>query len=259
MDVQEELNHQQVLSLLQKGKRADGRQKMEYREIEIEKNPLQNAEGSAICRMGKTQVIAGIKIDLATPFPDRPNEGVLSTGAEFTPLGSPHFEPGPPRVEAIEVARVVDRAVRSAEAIDLKSMSIEGSEKVIATYIDLWVIDHDGNLFDAGLMAAMAALKNTRMPKIEDGKIMRNEIAGKLDIKNNATSCTFAKYGEQFLLDPDFVEQSGAEGAITIATTPESMCSGQKTGAAGFTQRNIMELLDISFEQSANLRKIIEG
>lgn len=259
MEVQKELNHQQVLSLIGQGKRADGRQKMQYRNIEIERDPLQNAEGSAICRIGKTQVIAAIKIDLATPFPDKPEDGILSTGAEFTPLGNPHFEPGPPRVDAIEVARVVDRAIRSAEAIDLKSLKIEGMEKVIATYVDLWIIDHDGNLFDAGLMAAMAALSNTRMPKVEDGKIIRNEITGKLDIKNIATSCTFAKYGEHFLLDPDFEEQTGAEGTLTLATTPEFMCSGQKSGPAGFTQKNIMELLDISFEQGKNLRKIIEG
>jgi exosome complex component RRP42 len=257
MDVEKELNHQQVLSLIQTGKRADGRQKLQYRDIEIEKNPLQNAEGSAVCSIGKTQVIAGIKIDLATPFADKPGEGVLSTGAEFTPLGNRHFEPGPPRVEAIEVARVVDRAIRSAEVLNLKGMGLEGSEKVIAAYVDLWVADHDGNLFDAGLLAAMSALKNTRMPKIEEGKIIRGEYSGMLEVKNVATSCTFAKYGDTFLLDPDFVEQSGAEGTLTLATTPEVMCSGQKAGPAGFTQKNIMELLDISFEQGANLRKII--
>ena len=259
MEVEKELDHQQVLSLIQKGKRSDGRKKIQYRDIKIERDPLENAEGSAICTIGKTQVIAAVKIDLATPFADRPDEGILSTGAEFTPLGNPHFEPGPPRVDAIEVARVVDRAIRSAEAIDLKGLNIEGSEKVIAAYVDLWIIDHCGNLFDAGLMAAMAALKNTRMPKIEDDQIIRKEISGKLDIKNIATSCTFAKYGDNFLLDPNFEEQIGAEGTITLATTEKHLCSGQKAGPAGFTQKNIMELIDISFEQSKNLRKIIEG
>jgi len=232
---------------------------MQYREIDIERNPLQNAEGSAICRIGKTQVIAGVKIDLATPFADRPDEGVLSMSAEFTPLGASHFEPGPPRVDAIEVARVVDRAIRSAETINLKSMKIEGMDKVLAAYIDLWIIDHDGNLFDAGLMASMAALMNTRIPKVEDGKLIRNETSGNMKIGAIPVSCTFAKYGDHFLLDPDFVEESGAEGTMTVATTPEFMCSGQKSGPGALTQKNIMELIDISFEQGKNLRRIIEG
>jgi len=32
------------------------------------------------------------------------------------------------------------------------------------------VLDHDGNLIDAGGIASMAALLNTRLPKYEDGK-----------------------------------------------------------------------------------------
>jgi len=259
MEVQDELNQQQVLSMIQKGKRFDGRSKIQFRDIEIERSPLQNAEGSAICRLGKTQVIAGVKIDVATPFPDRPNEGVLSTSAEFTPLGASHFEPGPPRVDAIEVARVVDRAIRSAQSIDLESLKIDGSDKVLAVYVDLWVIDHDGNLFDAGLMASMAALKATRIPKVENEKLIRNEIDRMLQIDKIPTSCTFAKYDQHFLLDPNFVEESGAQATMTIATTDTHMCSGQKSGHAGLTQKNIMELIDISFEQSKTLRNIISN
>ncbi len=255
MDVQNELNQQQVLWMVQKGKRLDGRAKTQFRDIEIEKSPLQNAEGSAICRMGKTQVLAGVKIDVATPFPDRPNEGVLSTSAEFTPLGASHFEPGPPRVDAIEVARVVDRAIRSAQSIDLESLKIDGSDKVLAVYIDLWVLDHDGNLFDAGLMASMAALRATRIPKIENEKLLRNEIDRQLQISKIPN---FSSVYPKMNVFPDFVEESGAQATMTIATTDEHMCSGQKSGSAGLTQKNIMELIDISFEQSKNLRKIIE-
>jgi exosome complex RNA-binding protein Rrp42 (RNase PH superfamily) len=104
----------------------------------------------------------------------------------------------------------------------------------------------------------MAALRATRSPKIENEKLLRNEIDRQLQISKIPTSCTFAKYDQHFLLDPDFVEESGAQATMTIATTDEHMCSGQKSGSAGLTQKNIMELIDISFEQSKNLRKIIE-
>ncbi|PIT84257.1 hypothetical protein COU37_04305 [Candidatus Micrarchaeota archaeon CG10_big_fil_rev_8_21_14_0_10_45_29] len=257
MEVQKELKHDVVSNLLSQGKRADGRQKLQYRDIVIKKDVLENAEGSALCSIGKTQVLAGIKLDVATPYADRADEGILSTGAEFTPLGAPHFEPGPPRAEAIELARVVDRAVRSSEAIDLKKNVITPGEKVLAIYIDLWVLDHGGNLFDAALLASMAALKGTRMPKIEDGKLNRKESSGMLEVSKDVVSCTFAKIGKDFLLDPSFSEEIGSDTMVILATAGEHLCSGQKSGKGEISQKELGELIDISFEKAKELRRAI--
>lgn len=259
MDIQNELKRDALISLLRQGKRPDERGKMDYRPFRLVRNPLDNAEGSALCHLGKTQVLAGIKFDLAMPFADRPNEGVLSTGAELSPLGSHTFEPGPPSKKAIELARVVDRGIRSSEAIDLGSFKMEGVEKVLALYIDLWVCDHDGNLFDAATLAAMAALQGTRLPKVEDGKIVRNESAGPLPLSTSVVSCTFGKVGEHHLLDPTLDEEKGQDGTLTIATTPEYVCAAQKAGWAAYTQKDILELVDISFQKGAELRRLLRG
>ena len=40
--------------------------------------------------------------------------------------------------------------------------------------MDLYVLNYDGNLFDAGTLAAMAALMNTKVPKFEDGKAVED-------------------------------------------------------------------------------------
>ncbi len=257
MEVQEQLRHNQLLQLLNSGRRADERGSLDYRAIKLQKNPLNNAEGSALCKLGKTQVIAGVKIDLATPFPDRPEEGVLSTGAEFSPLGSHLFEPGPPRVEAIELARVVDRGIRSANMIDLSSLAIPGVAKVKAVYVDLWVVDHDGNLFDAAMLAAVAALSNTRMPKLENDKLVRGEYDGTLPISCMPVTCTFGLLGNHKILDPTLDEEKGLDGRFTLATTPDFVCAAQKTGWKGVTQKDIMEFVDISFKKGADLRRLI--
>jgi exosome complex component RRP42 len=258
MEIQKELKHDALVSLLMQGKRADGRGMWDYRNVELVQSPLENAEGSAICRLGKTQVLAGVKVDLATPFPDRLEEGVFSTGAEFTPLGSHMFEPGPPSPAAIELARVVDRGIRSSECIGLKSLTIpDFKEKVIAVYLDLWIMDHDGNLFDAAALAGMAALMNTRMPKMEGNKIVRGEYSGMLNPSTTSVSCTFAKVGDSHLLDPTLDEQKGMDGQITIATTPQNVCAVQKSGWAGYTQKDILELVDISFKKGAELRRCL--
>jgi exosome complex component RRP42 len=259
MEVQAELKRQQLLQLLSSGKRLDGRSEMEYRPIKIIKNPLENAEGSALCSIGRTQVICGVKIDLAAPFPDRPDEGVLSTSAEFTPLGSHLFEPGPPSVESIELARVVDRAIRSANTIDLKSLAIAGSAKVKAVYIDIWIADHDGNLFDASLLAAVAALSDCRMPKIEGEKVIRTEFDGKLPVGPLPVSCTFGAIENHRILDPTLDEEKGLDGQFVLATVDNYVCAAQKMGWKGYTQRDIMEFVDIAFKKGAELRSLVQS
>lgn len=257
MEIINELKKDSLKRVLAQGKRADGRHMFDYRKIVLQKNAIPNAEGSALCHLGKTQVLAGVKFDVATPFSDRPDEGVLSTNAELVPLASGTFEPGPPSPESIELARVVDRGIRSSNCIDLKSFFLEEG-KVLALYIDLYVLDYDGNFFDAASLAAMQALMCTRMPKVEDGKLIRKETAGKLSLKGNAVTCTFAKVDANKMLDPSLDEEQGMDGRITIATTPENVCAVQKGGWGAFTKKDILELVDISFDKSKELRRLLE-
>jgi exosome complex component RRP42 len=256
MEILNELKRDNLRNLLSQGKRLDERGFFEYRPVEVRKGVVPNAEGSALGRIGKTQVLCGVKFDIAKPFPDRPEEGVLSTGAELAPLASSEFEPGPPSDESIELARVVDRGIRSANIVDLSKFYIE-PEKVLAIYVDLYVIDHGGNLIDTAALAAMAALNDARMPKIEEGKIIRGEYAGKLDVKSQVVACTFAKLDNSLLLDPLVDEERSMDARITFATTPEHVCAAQKGGWGAFTKKDIIELIDKSFEAGAKLRALV--
>ncbi|MBS3069426.1 exosome complex protein Rrp42 [Candidatus Micrarchaeota archaeon] len=257
MEIVNELKKDSLKRILAQGKRADGRQMLDYRKATLQQNAIPNAEGSALCHLGNTQVLAGIKFDVATPFADRPTEGVLSTNAELVPLASSTFEPGPPSPASIELARVVDRGIRSSNCIDLKSFALEEG-KVLALYIDLYVLDYDGNLFDAASLAAMSALLCTRMPKIEEGKLIRKESTGKLPLSTKTVTCTFAKVDSTKLLDPSLDEEQGMDGRITIATTPQHVCAVQKGGWGAFTQKDILELVDISFDKAKGLRSILQ-
>jgi len=86
-----------LVKLANSGKRADGRRFDEFRKIEIETGVVLKAEGSARVKIGNTQVVTGIKMDVGEPYPDTPEQGVMSTAAELIPLASPDFESGPPR------------------------------------------------------------------------------------------------------------------------------------------------------------------
>ncbi len=244
-----------MLNTLQKGKRYDERTLEDGRKVEIHRSVMSNAEGSALVKLGKTQVLVGIKFDVATPFSDRPTEGVLMSNAELLPTASPSFETGPPDENSIELARVVDRAIRSAETVDLKSFYIEEG-KVLALFMDIYVLDHTGNFIDAATIAATAALTDTKMPKIEGGKIVRGEYAGSLPLNNLPVSTTFGKIGDYWVTDPSREEELAMESRITIATTDKHVCAIQK-GPGKLTQEELSALIDIAFKRGAEIRDLL--
>src|SRR3989338_4079656 len=82
-------------------KRFDGRKTDEFRDLIIEKDVSNKAEGSVRVKLGKTEVIVGIKADVAEPYPDSPDKGNLMVTAELLPLSSSRFELGPPKFEKI--------------------------------------------------------------------------------------------------------------------------------------------------------------
>ncbi|NYZ79747.1 RNA-binding protein, partial [Candidatus Micrarchaeota archaeon] len=113
-----EVKKDSVDKLIAAGKRLDGRAFDEYRPISLENAYVNKAEGSTLVHLGNTKILAGIKMDVMTPYPDTPDEGVLSTNVELGPICDPMFYSGPPTPDSIELARVVDRGVRESKMID---------------------------------------------------------------------------------------------------------------------------------------------
>ncbi len=251
----EEVKEEYIKNLLKKGKRADGRGFFDYRPVTVEKGLIENAEGSALAAVGDTKVLAGIKFEVMEPFRDRPDEGVVIVNSEFCTLAHPDFEPGPPGEKAIELARVVDRGIRSAEVVDVKKFFLEEG-KVLGLFIDLWVLDHSGNLADAAALAAMAALKCTRIPKYEDGAIVRTEFSGPLETARDVVASSFEKIEGKIIADATEEEEIASEARLTLATCGEDLvCAAQKAGRAGFTAEEVLNLVDVAFEKRKELVK----
>jgi len=194
----------QISQLIEKGKRLDERGLHDYRDLKIELGLIERAEGSARVLLGKTEVLVGVKVETGTPFPDTPNDGVQTVNAELVPLASPNFEPGPPDENSIELARIVDRGIRESKAIDTEKLVIEPGKKVFVVFIDVYVLNHDGNLIDASALAAMSALLNTKMPnyEIKDGELKIKQGYTPLPLKNHPITVTIGKIGNTLIVDP---------------------------------------------------------
>jgi len=221
---------------------------------------IERAEGSARVRLGKTEVMAGIKIEIGQPFPDVPNEGVLTVNVELVPLASPTFEPGPPDENAVELARIVDRGIRESKAIELEKLCVEPGKKVFIVFVDVYVLNHDGNLIDASAMAALAALLNTKMFNYEreGGEIKIKPGYTPLPIRNHPIAVTFAKINDKLILDPWLEEEQVMDARLTMTLDKDGkICAIQKGGHGYFTTQQILEAAKIAREKTEELRKIV--
>ncbi|KAA0006032.1 MAG: RNA-binding protein [Thermoplasmata archaeon] len=246
------LKRDYLVKLARNGRRVDGRGFEEYRDIKVETNVVSKAEGSARVRIGNTQVLAGIKMDIGEPYPDSPDSGVMSTAAELIPLASPDFEAGPPDEESIELARVVDRGIRESELIELDKLCIEPGEKVWVIFIDIHILDHDGNLFDAASLASLAALMTTRVPaeRFELGEDYP------LPLKDPPISCTSVKYDKVVVMDPSLDEEDIAEARLTVATDKNGDIRAMQKGLNGsFTVDEIKKVIKASIDNGKKIRE----
>ncbi len=249
-----------ALELIRNEKRIDGRGFTQFRDIEIKENIIENAEGSAHVRLGNTQVIAGVKMGVGTPFPDTPNEGILSVSAEFTPLASPEFESGPPGEDAIELARIVDRGIRESKSIQMEKLVITPGEKVLSVFIDIYIIDNQGNLLDAAALAALTALLNTRIPKLDaENKIIRGEHESKLPVVHKPITVSVCKVGDKLFFDPTKEEESILDAKLSIAVMEDGkICAMQKQGSKGIEFDVLEKMVDLAIEKSKELRKLVK-
>src|SRR5271157_3636196 len=193
--VVETIRKAQMAELLAKGKRLDGRALDEHRPIKIQTGVIQKANGSALVTLGNTQVIAGVKIATGTPFPDTPDKGLLVVNAEILPLASAYAEPGPPSEDAIELARVVDRGIRESEMVDLTKLCLIEGKSVYTVFVDVNIMNVDGNLFDAMSYAVVSALRTAKMKKykVKDEKAEATDQMIPVPVERTPVSVTMAR------------------------------------------------------------------
>ncbi len=256
------LKQKQIAQAVSRGKRLDERGLTDYREIKIDRGIVERAEGSARVRLGKTEVMVGVKLDKGEPFPDVPNEGVLTVNAELVPLASPTFEPGPPDENSIELARVVDRGIRESKVIDLEKLCIVPGKKVFVVFVDIYVLNHDGNLIDASAIAALAALLNTKVfnYEVENGEIKIKPGYTPLPVRNYPVAVTFAKIQDKLIMDPSLEEEQVMDTRLTVTLEKDGkICAMQKGGCGYFTLQEALEAVKVAREKAEELRKIVVG
>jgi len=259
-----QIDREFIQDLIRKGERIDGRAFNEYRNIEIEANVVPaKAEGSALVKIGDTSVVAGVKVLVGEPYPDSPDEGVSMVTAEMSPIASPLFELGPPKEDAIELARIVDRGVRESETVDAKALCIEEGKKVYMVFADVYPLEYDGNLIDASSIAVNAALLTTKYPEMkwEDKKVVATGNTLKLPIKNIAIEHTVSKIGDKLIIDATLREEFVQDCRLTMAVDEkDNFTALQKGGGYGPISLDLVDqAMGMALDNAKEIKNLIKA
>src|SRR3989338_2284777 len=253
------MNNDYVRSLIERGKRIDGRSLDSYREIKLESGISKYAEGSARCKIGETEVLVGVKFDTGEPYSDSPNEGTIVVSAELSPIANPDFELGPPNEQSVELARVVDRGIRESKAVDFKKLCINEGEKIFMLFIDIQVINDDGNLIDASALGALKALSEAKFPKLDkDNKVVSGEFSGKPKLEKLPITCTVYKIGGSLLVDVDSKEEKAVDARLSVNVGNGRIHALQKGKDIGFSVDEIGRAVDIAVKKEKELAKLLK-
>ncbi len=255
-EIVSDLMRAHVYRLASTGQRVDGRALDEPRKLSLERTYVKTAEGSARAKLGNTDVLVGIKMSVGEPYPDTPNTGVLSTSVEMVPLASPTFEAGPPRPDAIELARVVDRGIRESKMVNMEKLCITPKEKVWVMFIDIHVLDYDGNLFDACSYGATAALGSTVVPAKTQG--LGDDFP--LPVEHWPVSVTTAKIKDVLFVDPALDEERMSDARITVTTDENGDIRAMQKGLSGsFTYDEVKRIIETAQRVGRGIRPLLRS
>nr|XP_037277506.1 exosome complex component RRP43-like [Rhipicephalus microplus] len=214
--------------------RSDGRKLNERRPTALNIGSISTADGSALVKMGCTTVVCGVKAELAEPAATAPKQGFIVPNVDLLPLCSPMFKPGPPCEQAQALSKMLLDILNSSECVNLEKLCIEEGKLSWCLNIDLTCLDYDGNMAEACILAATAALCSLTLPKVDtsDGEVNVLMEREKVDINDGPLAATFAVLADDVIvIDPTHEEEClAAETFTVVLNVDDSICGVHKPG-----------------------------
>ncbi len=194
-----------------KGKRLDGRDLDELRNIEITAHVLNGCDGSALIKWGNNLILAGVRgpRDCIPKHLSDPFQARLKVKYNMTPFSSmnEHGRSGPSR-RSIELSKIIRNAFEDVVILD------KFPKAQIEIFIE--ILQSDGGTRCAAMTAASVALADAGIPMKD---MVQAVAAGKVDGK--------------IILDMNYIEDAangGADVPIAIAGRNKQVLAFQMDG-----------------------------
>lgn len=234
--------------------RADGRRRVDYRDISVTVDVVPSSHGSARVILGHdaTEVLAVVKADLSQPSYERARCGTLELNVEVSPLALLYKETGR-EVEDLnaELTTAFESFLVESGALDMEALCITPGKYAWTIYLDVIVLEGQGNILDAVSLAAYAALRTAALPgvdaisggldsannPIEDFELSSTDIldAKPLPVQNLPICITLNRIGNFVVVDTaaEEEEEGGVQARLTVAVDETGHICGLYKGAGG--------------------------
>mmetsp|Transcript_12144 Transcript_12144/g.22743 ORF Transcript_12144/g.22743 Transcript_12144/m.22743 type:complete len:611 (+) Transcript_12144:28-1860(+) len=169
--------------------RIDGRAPGESRPIRLSFSRMHNMAECTVQFGSNTRVSSVVTCQLIPPpHPDRPNDGSIVFSVDLSPMSSMGFDYVSPfsslagsgqgqgqsqaavdegqKLLSNRILRIIERTLIQGGAIDAEALCVQSGKWVWRLMVDVTVLDHGGNLVDACVLSAIAALRHFRKPEV---------------------------------------------------------------------------------------------
>lgn len=168
--------------------RSDGRRGNDVRKVRIKLGRWDNGAECTVQWGVGSRVTSLCTAELVPPSPDRPAEGMVNFTVDLSPMAGSSFKLAPPvgtggptstsskgsnhsdhhqRLLSNRILRCIERVIIIGGALDTEALVLQAGKWVWRFTIAMTVLDGGGNILDACVLAAMAALRHYRKPQVD--------------------------------------------------------------------------------------------
>ncbi len=191
--------------------RGEQRPAREMRQVGITPNVISSAEGSALIRLGETQVICTASIEDGVPqFMKGCGRGWITSEYAMIPRATDTRTPreatrGRQGGRTMEIQRLIGRSLRAVT--DLESLGER------TAWVDCDVIRADGGTRTASITGSLVAL-GLACQRLFEQKVLR-----RIPLRDYVAAISVGMVGREVLLDLDYIEDSNAEVDMNVVMT----------------------------------------
>lgn len=224
-----------LLDGVAQGFRNDGRGCFDCRRITYETGTIPAATSSCRLRAGETDLIVGVKCDVAKPSSQRPNAGMFHISVDCATSVSISLTEGWNAEEwGRQLSVLLESLCASDGVIDREALCIVPGTFAWEVHADVLVLATGGNLLDSVSLALCAALSETVLPKIEvqdeleEGEHVqlrvddRPELGVCFPLRKMPLCVTVAQIQDRFILDVTLEEEICADALLCVVVDARS-------------------------------------
>ncbi|XP_016984419.1 exosome complex component RRP45 [Drosophila rhopaloa] len=232
---------------VKQNQRFDGRRSNDCRDVVL---TFGADWGTVAVSLGDTKVLTHVTCDLGAPTTSRPNEGKLQLNVNLGGVAFLDEVQTTHDQRSLTLNSLLERTFRSSRCVDLESLCVAAEQHVWCIRVDINVLNHDGNLYDASTIATLAALMHFRRPDVtfaDDELRIYTEKEREfipllfLHYPVSVTYCIYKSSGQP-IVDPTLLEENAADSVIVLSfNSYQELCTLNAGGTAPTNVRTIMQ------------------